>query len=515
MADYVFGANLLEILTTGMYQFSQIIFREYIQNSCDAIDKAVSLGILKPGEGKIDIWIDKDKRIISVVDNGTGIFADEFELTLQSIAQSSKQLDTEKGFRGIGRLCGLAYCRELVFSTTAKGEDSISTMRIDSQKLRNYFYGETKYTAQDVLDEVIKVDKKRPLEDLRQQHWFKVELIDISLDNRILLDEASIRDYLSFVAPVEYRSTFFFSQKIYEHATNLNLAIDEYRIDLNGEQIVKKYKTDFKTSKGSDEIFDLSFKDFYDGTGKLIAWSWIGLSKFKGVINQKIDTPDYKMRSIRLRKGNIQIGEADALQKLFKEERGIHYFIGEVFAVDKNLIPNSQRDYFIENRALRNFETALTNYFLDLRKVYYMASDVNSALRVVEELNAAEENFNSQVFVSKDHRDEALESLDALRAKAEDSSRKIKSRKKVSTTSSEDILSRVANRILEKPDHCVSPVPISPPPQNASHNLSKIFPKLKRDERKLVLKILDVIRENTDAETFETLQHKIVEVVGR
>lgn len=85
MADYVFGANLLEILTTGMYQYSQIIFREYIQNSCDAIDKAVSLGILKPGEGKIDIWIDKDKRIISVEDNGTGIFAEEFELTLQSI----------------------------------------------------------------------------------------------------------------------------------------------------------------------------------------------------------------------------------------------------------------------------------------------------------------------------------------------------------------------------------------------------------------------------------------------
>ena len=144
-----------------------------------------------------------------------------------------------------------------------------------------------------------------------------------------------------------------------------------------------------------------------------------------------------------------------------------------------------------------------------------MASDVNSALRVVEEFNAAEENFNSQVFVSKNHRDEAIENLDALRAKAEDSSRKIKSRQHVSTISSEDILSRVANRILEKPDYCAPPVPVSSPSQSVLHNLSKIFPNLKRDERKLVLKILDVIRENTDAETFETLQHKIVEVVGR
>ncbi len=53
MVDYVFGANILENLTTGMYQDSKVIYREYIQNSCDQIDKAVKDGILKPGEGTI------------------------------------------------------------------------------------------------------------------------------------------------------------------------------------------------------------------------------------------------------------------------------------------------------------------------------------------------------------------------------------------------------------------------------------------------------------------------------
>ena len=126
MANYVFGANILENLTTGMYKTSQIIFREYVQNSCDAIDKAVMQRILPSNGGNIDIWIDADKRFISVEDNGTGITATKFETTLQSIAQSNKQLDTEKGFRGIGRLCGLAYCRELIFSTTAKNENVVS-----------------------------------------------------------------------------------------------------------------------------------------------------------------------------------------------------------------------------------------------------------------------------------------------------------------------------------------------------------------------------------------------------
>ena len=60
MADYVFGANILENLTTGMYQDSKVIYREYIQNSCDQIDRAVKDGILKPKEGQIKIWLDRD-----------------------------------------------------------------------------------------------------------------------------------------------------------------------------------------------------------------------------------------------------------------------------------------------------------------------------------------------------------------------------------------------------------------------------------------------------------------------
>ena len=36
--------------------------------------------------------------------------------------------------------------------------------------------------------------------------------------------------------------------------------IDEYTIRLEGEQIFKKYKTNFKTSKGDDEVFNLDYQ---------------------------------------------------------------------------------------------------------------------------------------------------------------------------------------------------------------------------------------------------------------
>lgn len=516
MADYVFGANILENLTTGMYKNSQIIFREYIQNSCDAIDKAIALEILSANEGNIDIWIDTAKRFISVEDNGTGIKSGEFEITLQSIAQSNKQLDTEKGFRGIGRLCGLAYCRELIFSTTAKNENVISTMRIDAEKLRSRFYGNKKYTAQEVLDDVITVEKKIS-DEVVADHWFKVEMIEINDENEVLLDVATIRDYLSFVAPVEYRNTFFLSQKIYEHAATLDFKIDEYRINLNGDQLVKKYKTDFKTSLGEDEIFDLQFNDFYNDDEQLIAWSWIGLSKFKGVIKQDSKTSNNKMRSIRLRKGNIQIGEADALQKLFSEERGIHYFIGEVFAVDKNLIPNSQRDYFIENSALKNFENALIDYFEELHKVYYGASDLNSAIKNIKSLETAEEKFKNQVFVSKKHQATEEEKLTVARDKAEGYARKVERKHQEALDNPNDILSQVTRRIIEKrDDDSKSPqIALDIPSAGTPKESVNPFPKLNRKERKLVINILDVIRENIDAKKFEELQSKIVEAVNK
>ena len=45
------GKDILELLTSGMYLDPLTIYREYIQNSADSIEKAVSKGLLKSIEG--------------------------------------------------------------------------------------------------------------------------------------------------------------------------------------------------------------------------------------------------------------------------------------------------------------------------------------------------------------------------------------------------------------------------------------------------------------------------------
>ncbi len=448
MANYFFGSNLIENLTTGMYTNSLVIFREYIQNSTDALDKARA-DFLAADEGKIEITIDRAARRITIEDNGTGIPVFDFKSKLTSIAASDKNLDNDRGFRGIGRLCGIAYCRELRFTSKARGESIQATMTVDAEKLREKFYGKEKIKAADALDDSITFSTVTL--DETDEHFFRVELIDIVDTNEDLLNVKKVREYLSFVAPVDYSTHLYFQTQIYEYAKSLNFRIAKYKIEVNGEGVVKNYKTDFKTThNGSDEIFGVEFHDFFDAENNLIAWSWIGLSNFKGVIDQTSGTPDNLMRGIRLRAGNIQIGDAEALKHLFNEARGTNYFIGEVHAVDKDLIPNGRRDYFVENESCKVFEAELKKYFAELHKIYHVASDIRGLQKKIDAPAEAENEFKKKSApYRKSHQAEHDIEVAKLKEAAKSAEKKFSSMRQDATKDEASPLSRVVLRMIE------------------------------------------------------------------
>ena len=72
------GKNVIENLTTAMYENSYIIYREYIQNAADSIDKAISKGIIAKDEACIDIDIEYSKRKICIYDNAFGLGKHQF-----------------------------------------------------------------------------------------------------------------------------------------------------------------------------------------------------------------------------------------------------------------------------------------------------------------------------------------------------------------------------------------------------------------------------------------------------
>ncbi len=516
MTDYIFGANIIENLTTGMYQDSKVIYREYIQNACDQIDKAVKDGILKHGEGEIKIWLDRGQRTIVIEDNATGISASSFQQTLGNIADSDKKVSEDKGFRGIGRLSGLAYCKELVFISSTKGEDTVSSMVCDAKKMRGLIDENTrgkKHTANEVLDAINRFDRKKT-NDI-DSHFFRVELKGINPENTDLFDLQQVKDYLSFVAPAPYQNTFFYRTEVYKHARELGVEIDEYNITLEGESIFKRYTTILKDTSGNkyDDIFDVHFHDFYID-GELSAWMWVGVSMFQKAI-PKIN----QMRGLRLRKENIQIGGEDALQKLFKEDRGNSYFIGEVFAVNKDLIPNSQRDYFNENPARAEFERELRKYFNEeLYKIYYNGSAINTACKKIDTYTKKEAEFKekdtSGVFVDDEHRDRELEVVLESRKEAENAQEKIDKMK----DKADGLMQKVIHRIevvRPQPVFTVEVPPIMPPKNDEepkeprAHRRSDRLSQYNKAERKLISKIFSIITTATDSETAEVIIKRI------
>lgn len=391
------GKNILENLTTGMYYDSKVIYREYIQNACDQIDKAVKEGIFSDAnEGSVDIEIDSRARRITIRDNATGISVESFRRQLEDIANSDKVRGVDKGFRGIGRLCGLAYCKTLTFSSTFLGEPICSVMIMDAQKMRDMIASPEKYTIDDILSEITSFDQKpAKMED----HGFEVCLDDINRENTDLLDKEKVESYLSFVAPVPYNNKFRLRDKIYEHAKELGYHIDEYRIYVGGNQIFKNYgmrlydKTNASGSKQTyDEFRDLAFYDIKKGKD-LIAWMWYGLCRFDKAI-PKADNPMY---GFRVRQNNIQIGDNTILARFFKEDRGNSYFVGEVFAVSPSLTPNSQRDNFNENATRVFFEDEIQKYCYDqLNKLYNMAAKLKNDYKRLSEYSSAVEEFEKK-----------------------------------------------------------------------------------------------------------------------
>jgi hypothetical protein len=525
MSDYIFGANILENLTTGMYPDSKVIFREYIQNACDQIDKASKDGLLEQGEGTIKIWLDsdRDKRTILIEDNATGVPSATFRQTMGNIADSDKKIGEDKGFRGIGRLCGLAYCKEIVFMSSAQGEDIMSIMVCDAKKMRGLLDENMrgkKHTANEVLHAINRFDQKKT-NDI-DSHFFRVELIDINPENTDLLDFQQVKDYLSFVAPVPYQNSFFYRRDIYKHSEGLGLKIDEYNITLNGEQVFKKYTTilkDSSTGNKYDDIFDVHFHNFHKNK-ELFAWMWVGVSRFQKAI-PKIN----KMRGLRLRKENIQIGDEDALKKLFQEDRGHSYFIGEIFAIDRDLIPNSQRDYFNENPARAKFERELKRYFNEeLRKIYYDGSAINSSYKKIDQYEKKEAEFKEKdtigVFVDEEHRERELNivleskkeakkaqvKIDKMRDKADGLMKKIIHQIEVKRPPKPEIT-------IKKPTTSVaSPKKDNGDPENAK--MSRRTDRLSqynKAERKLVSKIFSIITKATDGKTAELIISRIEE----
>lgn len=225
------------------------------------------------------------------------------------------------------------------------------------------------------------------------------------------------------------------------------------------------------------------------------------------------------MRGLRVRSSNIQLGNDDTLQNLFKENRGNYYFVGEVFAVSKNLIPNSQRDYFNENETRVLFEDLLREYFFDvLHKLYYEANRVKNDYKrqqeYLEKVSEYQKKEKEQGFVNEEERQQLQLDIEKAKKNADEA------RKRLDKLETGDImnspLSEVRKSIgrkygAEKLKKEAEQITITIEEDKKKTYVTSGMSKLSRSERKIVSKILSIVTEIAPKDIAEQIIEKIKE----
>ena len=346
----IIGKHILDTLSIGMYNNPLMLFREYIQNGVDAIDQLARSrkGYVK--NSRIEININGRAHSITIQDNATGIKAKDALRKLHDIGRSSKKAKTNRGFRGIGRLGGLGYCEELRFITKAKNESIYSVSKWNCAKLRKLISNNN-----DSLDVIKLVKNVAELSQYKytknkRDHFFIVEMYNVRSSRNVLLDVPVIKSYLSQVVPAPFKDDFSHKREIERALKGKISNYKTYEIFVNGEQVYKPYINSVKVGdRKTDRIRKIDFIVFSNGNGTL-TFGWIANLELLGRVNSTglVD-------GVRLRSGNILVGDKDLLCDYFRERRFNSYLVGELHVVDHRLVLNSRRDDFEDSQYKEEF----------------------------------------------------------------------------------------------------------------------------------------------------------------
>ena len=132
--------RLLDLMINSIYTHKEIFLRELISNASDAIDKLCFISLTDDKVGlsredfKINIYADKDSRVLRIEDNGIGMDKDDLDKNLGTIASSGSyrfKQENEKvddvniiGQYGVGLYSALMVADKVEVETKKYGSDT-------------------------------------------------------------------------------------------------------------------------------------------------------------------------------------------------------------------------------------------------------------------------------------------------------------------------------------------------------------------------------------------------------
>jgi hypothetical protein len=397
------GAGLLDTITHGMYDDPLMVYREYIQNAADSIDESIETGVLEHGAGTVTVTIPPRERTVLIEDDGSGLPNDRVEACLGAIGSSDKAHGLRRGFRGIGRLGGAAYCEVLSFETRSGPDEDVATIQwgngrpLPSSSVPSGGSGLTQ-----ALRGLARVSFA-PATEADPPRFFRVRMTGVRRfhDDR-LLDPKRVATYLSQVAPGQFDAgSFSFAAEVENWLTAVP-GYRAYRLQLNGERIFRPYADELACAGGSgDRILGIEKFELADASGEPMGRGWFAVTGFRGAIPS-----DSAASGIGVREGNIQVGAPEVLRPCFSEQRFVGWQIGEVHVATGALRPNARRDGFEQSPNTERFLEQMSVLGRHLSTLCRRSSKLRCTLRRLDELERL--ISDSRFWVDEAHRRAAV-----------------------------------------------------------------------------------------------------------
>jgi len=336
------GAEVISILTRGMYPDPKDALREYVQNGVDANAKNIEIKIRGTS--------------IVVIDDGHGMSEDTMKAAIR-VGISDKNPNADVGFRGIGIYSAFHLCDELCIYSKAKSKQTPYRLTFNFKGMRETLKkqefdrlsgkitGEQLIDLQSILQSNIKLKKQDVTKFPKTGTRVEIKGLDNSFFKSLAkFDE--VASYLRQVVPLHFdQENFKWGKKIEKkicdicekHNTALNLVNLNLQVDSKKENLYRAY-TDklFHENSPMLPVFqNIKLNNDFFG----VAW---------GCLNQiRRKITDTELRGFILRKQGFALGKRSDMSRHFgKRTTYFDRYIGEIIVVTPDLLPNAARTDF-------------------------------------------------------------------------------------------------------------------------------------------------------------------------
>ncbi len=344
------GAELLPILTLGLYRDPFDAIREYAQNGIDA--------------GATELQVIITSNSVVVIDNGTGMSPDVASQAIR-LGMSSKNPTTQVGFRGIGIYSALHLCDRLVIHTRDM-DDRCSVVDMDFKLIRDLIAQEQKEMLkgkprdlglETVMSRAITVGDDN--EDFMSMHGTMVVMKSLSTDmGDRLKDDRRLEEYIQSSIPLPFNPDFRWKDEIESKLSSYNLKNINFTIESHGSSrmVYRPYTNDiFNNNEGEKPAF-LEVKD----TSRHYGICWYCANDTNNVLINK------SLRGLLIKKQGFSIGSRTYAYQYFARKVILDRITGEVIVSLDELLPNAARDEFEASQIRDKFHQLLIKLAKDI-----------------------------------------------------------------------------------------------------------------------------------------------------